>query len=147
MKRKRTRRSRIRGRRSCGMGVRNNLRGKGSYGGKGMAGTGKRAGQKKTWVLKCAPGYFGKRGFTSLKQKATQARVEEINLDDLQHKLQEFIKEGKAKKAVDGTEITLENYKILSRGEVNEKLFVKASAFSEKAKEKIAKAGGSATVI
>ncbi len=126
------------------MGVRNNLRGKGSYGGKGMAGTGKRAGQKRTWVLKCAPGYFGKRGFTSLKQRI---KAEEINLDDLQQKLHEFIKAGKAKKIVDGVEITLDNYKILSRGNIKEKLFVKAAAFSEKAKEKIEKYGGSATVI
>jgi len=144
MAKKRSRRSRIRGRRSCGMGARNNYRGKGMQGGKGMAGTGKRAGQKRTWVLKYAPDYFGKKGFSSLKQKSI-AKV--INLDDLQTKIEHLIKEGKAKKVAEGIEITLKGYKILSRGEVKEKLAVKASSFSEKAKEKIEKAGGSVTII
>lgn len=145
MKRKRSKRSRIRGKRSCGMGVRNNYRGKGMQGGKGMAGTGKRAGQKKTWVLKYAPEYFGKRGFLSLKQKVGKENV--INLDDLQIKLEKFIKEGKAKKTENFIEIELKDFKILSRGNVKEKFLVKAASFSKKAKEKIEKAGGSAIVV
>lgn len=145
MKRKRSRRSRIRGRRSCGMGVRNNYRGKGMQGGKGMAGTGKRAGQKKTWVLRYHPDYFGKHGFSSLKQQAGKEKA--INLDDLQQRLHELIKEGKAKKTSEGMELELRDFKILSRGDVKGKLLIKASSFSDKAKEKIEKAGGSATVV
>lgn len=144
MARKRTRRSRIRGRRSCGMGVRNNYRGKGMQGGKGMAGTGKRAGQKRTWVLKYAPDYFGKKGFRGLMQGQ---KAIGINLDDIQQKANVFVKEGKAKKIEEGFEIELKGYKILSRGELDKKFIIKASAFSEKAKEKIEKAGGSITII
>ncbi|MEM2954818.1 MAG: 50S ribosomal protein L15, partial [Candidatus Nanoarchaeia archaeon] len=97
MKKKRSKRSRIRGRRSCGMGARNNLRGKGSYGGKGMAGTGKRAGQKHTWVLKYAPNYFGKKGFSSLKKLKKEKEQREINLDEIKEKLEYFIERGIAK--------------------------------------------------
>jgi len=145
MKRKRSKRSRIRGRRTCGAGARKKRRGKGSKGGKGMAGTGKRAGQKKLWILKYKPDYFGKRGFLSIRQK--KGKNEEINLDELQCRLDELIKEGKARKTPEGTEIELKNFKILSRGEVKEKLFIRAAAFSAKAKEKIEKAGGKAIII
>jgi len=144
MKRKRSKRSRLRGRRSCGMGARNNYRGKGTRGGKGMAGTGKRAGQKKTWILKYAPDYFGKKGFRRPRKEKPLAG---INLDDIQQKMDKFVEEGNARKIEDGFEVELKGYKILSRGSPTEKLVIKASAFSEKAKEKIEKAGGSATVI
>lgn len=149
MKRKRSKRSRLRGRRSCGMGARNNYRGKGMQGGKGMAGTGKRAGQKKTWILKYAPDYFGKRGFVSVKKTKLEKKKKEINLDEIKEKLDEFLKTGTAKKTAEGIELELKGYKILSRGnidEIKEKLVLKASSFSDKAKEKIEKAGGSVVV-
>lgn len=148
MKRKRSKRSRIRGRRSCGSGARNNYRGKGTRGGKGMAGTGKRAGQKLTWVLKYAPNYFGKRGFSSLKR--LEQKKQEINLDEIREKLQQFLEKGIAKKTTEGIELDLKGYKILSRGSlegIKEKLIVKADAFSEKAKEKLERAGGSIVII
>ena len=110
-------------------------------GGKGMAGTGKRAGQKKTWVLKYAPEQLGKRGFASLKK--LKHRKNEINLDEIEIRIEKFIKEGIAKRTGEGIELKLKGYKVLSRGEVKEKLMVKADSFSEKAKEKIEKAGGS----
>lgn len=66
---KRKKRSRIRGRRTVGKGSRKKARGKGHRGGKGMAGTGKRAGQKLTLVQKYYKGkYLGKKGFTSHKK-------------------------------------------------------------------------------
>lgn len=138
MAKKRSKRSRIRGRRSCGEGVRNNYRGKGSRGGKGMAGTGKRAGQKRTWVIKYAPDYFGKHGFSSLKKKHLQG----INLDEIQAKLEVFLKEKKAKKTENGIELELKGYKILSRGNLKDKIIIIADSFSKKAEEKITKAGG-----
>lgn len=142
MRRQRTNRSRIRGRRSCGMGVRNNYRGKGMQGGKGMAGTGKRAGQKRTWVLKNFPDYFGKKGFTSRKTKLLC-----INIGFINDKIETLIKEKKAKKVDKGYEVELKNYKVLSAGKVNKKLFVKASAFSKKVEDKVVKAGGAITQI
>lgn len=137
MYKKRTARSRLRGRRSCGYGHKFKHRGKGSKGGKGMAGTGKRAGQKKTWVLKYHPDYFGKKGFKSRKNKLPAMNIGYIN-----DKIEKFVKEGKAKKGNDGYTIELKSYKILSTGKVNKKLFVKAKSFSKKAEEKILKANG-----
>jgi large subunit ribosomal protein L15 len=139
MKRTRTKRSRIRGRRSCFNGARNNYRGKGMRGGKGMAGTGKRAGQLKLWVLKYAPDYFGKRGFSSKNKK-----LETMNIGFLNDKIESLVKQNKAKKTDKGYEIELKGYKILSGGKINKKIIVKASEFSKKTEEKISKAGGSA---
>lgn len=135
---KRSKRSRLRGKRTCGYGHKSKHRGKGSKGGKGMAGTGKRAGQLRTWVIQNRPGYFGKHGFKSLKA----TRIKTINLDEIQERIHDLIKSGMAKKTELGTEINLQDYKVLSRGEVNQKLIIKANSFSKKAEEKIVKAGG-----
>ena len=137
MKNKRKKTTRIRGRRTVGYGSRKKHRGKGSRGGKGMAGTGKRADQRKTFILKYLPGYFGKRGF-----KGKKIKIKIINLQDIEKKLEKFLKEGIAKKATEGIEIDLHDYKILSKGNIKEKIIIKAKAFSKKAKEKIEKVGG-----
>ncbi|MEM3405637.1 MAG: uL15m family ribosomal protein [Candidatus Pacearchaeota archaeon] len=112
-------------------------KGSGNRGGKGMAGTGKRADQRKTYILRYYDNYFGKRGFKSKKEKKTT-----INIDELQDKLEKFIKEGKAKITNEGIFLNLEDYKILGRGDIKDKLIIKAYSFSKKAKEKIEKAGG-----
>lgn len=140
---KRSKRSRIRGKRSCGYGARKKHRGKGSQGGKGMAGTGKRAGQLITWILKQKIKYFGKTGFKNTRKK----KLNEINLDEINEKINNFIEKGTAKKTSQGIEINLKGYKILSRGKLNEKLFINAGSFSEKAKKKIESAGGSISLI
>jgi len=138
MYKKRKVRSRLRGRRTCGYGQKFKHRGKGSKGGKGMAGTGKKAGQKRTWILKYHPDYFGKTGFKSRQRKSMI-----INVGHLNDKIEKFAKEGKAKKENNGYRIELKDYKVLSAGKVNKKLFVKAKSFSKKAEEKILKANGS----
>jgi large subunit ribosomal protein L15 len=83
---KRSARSRLRGQRTCGYGSRKKHRGKGSKGGKGMAGTGKRAGQKITLLVKEGL-KLGKVGFKSIKQK--KGKPEVINLKDLAYKISE----------------------------------------------------------
>jgi len=143
MVKKRSKRSRLRGRKTCGWGSKKKHRGSGSKGGKGMAGTGKKAGQKITFVNKYFPGYLGKSGFTSRQRKEKNA----INLEDINKKLDTFIKEGVAKKTAEGIELNLPDYKILSKGKLKEKIIVKAKAFSEKAKEKINSNGGKAVEI
>lgn len=135
IKKKRSKRSRLRGRRTCGYGSRKKHRGKGSKGGKGMAGTGKRAGQKRTWVLKYDPNYLGKKGFISQKKLRQRKKMKIINLSQIQ----EQIDNGLIKK---GGEIKLKNYKVLSRGILKDKLIIKATAYSKKAEEKIKKVGG-----
>ena len=132
----RHRRSRLRGRRTAGYGYKKKHRGKGSKGGKGMSGTGKKAGQKHTYVLRYFPeGYFGKKGFHP--EKNTGLKLKQINLDEIEEHLPKFIKEGIAKKSGNIIEINLKGYKILSRGKIKEKVKIIASAFSAKAEEKL----------
>ena len=138
---KRNKRSRLRGGRRCGYGFGKKHRGKGSKGGKGMAGTGKRAAQKRTFIDKYMPDYFGKHGFKSFKQiKKTKPRI--INLSEISARIESFISKGTAKKTASGIEISLPNYKILGKGEIKEKLILKAMSVSLQAREKIEKAGG-----
>ncbi len=139
--RKRNKRSRIRGERTCGYGSRKKHRGKGSKGGKGMAGTGKRAAQKRTYIDKYMPGYFGTKGFKSLQQIA-KAKPKIINLSEIQGKISKFIADGKAKKTAEGIEVNFEDYKILAEGEVKDKLIIQAKSASLKAMQKVEKSGG-----
>lgn len=138
MYRKRTKRSRLRGRRTCGYGHKFKHRGKGSKGGKGMAGTGKRAGHRVTWLLKYHPDYLGKKGFTSRKK-----RLKVINLGVINDRIENFIKRGLAKKTDNGFEIVLKGYKILASGKITKKIEIKATTFSEGVKEKLEKVSGS----
>lgn len=135
---KRTKTSRMHGRGmgSNGAGSRKNRRGKGSHGGKGMAGTGKRADQKKTLVTKLyGNAYFGKQGITSKKTKRDMRK--RINVGEISQNPEKY---GKKKENI--YEISLENYKILGDGEVKNKLMIKAKEASKSAIEKVKKAGG-----
>lgn len=145
MKKKRTKRSRLRGRRTCGYGSRKKHRGKGSKGGKGMAGSGKKAGQLKTYLLRYEPDYLGKRGFTSSKK--LKRKIKGINLSEIQEHKDKFLKKGLAKEGPEGIELELRNYKILSRGNLKDKFIIKAASFSKKAEEKIKKVGGEISTI
>jgi len=105
-------------------------KGSGSRGGKGMAGSGKRADQKKTLVIKLYGNkYFGKQGITS--KKTAKKKVKIINLREIEEKFQAGDKE-----------INLSDYKILGEGEIKGKFIIKARAASKSAIEKIKKAGG-----
>jgi len=131
MKLKKKKKSRkLRGSRYHGKAMKKH-KGKGNRGGKGMAGTGKRADQKKTYIIKYRYPYFGKKGGKRERKKKKNKR---INLDDIE-------------KLIDGKEVEFKNYKILGRGEIKKPIIVKAKEFSKKAKEKIEKAGGKALVI
>lgn len=102
-------------------------KGSGSKGGKGMAGSGKRADQKKTLVLKEYKVYFGRQGFTSRKTK--KRKIKFINIQDIETRF----KPG---------EIDLSDYKVLGDGEITNKFIIKANKASVSALEKIKKAGG-----
>lgn len=135
---KRSKRSRLRGAKTCGYGFRKKHKGgKGEHGGRGMAGSGKRAGQKITWIQRYHPNYFGKRGFHSKKKN-----LKVINLDEIEERMHKFLEKKIAKKTSKGIELKLKDYKILGRGELKEKLIIEAAAFSKEATEKIKKAGG-----
>ena len=124
-----------------GGGARKKSKGSGHRGGIGMAGSGKRADQKKTLVLKLyGNNYFGKQGITS---RGTKRDIRKrINLREVISKIEVYTKKGIAKETTKGIEINLKNYKILGEGEVKKKLIIKAKEASASAIEKVKKAGG-----
>jgi len=125
---KRSKRTRLRGSRTAYRGNRKKHKGSGMRGGAGMAGTGKRSGQKITYVQKhFGNDYFGKEGMKA------KPKLEVINLDDINKNVAKF----KTKAG----EINLQGYKILGEGELKDKLVIRADAASESAKEKIKKSG------
>lgn len=123
-----------------GHGSRKNRRKSGHKGGIGMAGSGKRADHKKTLITKLfGNDYFGKQGITSRNTKRDIRK--RINVGEIELYLYKY-----AKKAKDGYEVVLKDYKILGKGEVKNKLFVTCYEASESAIAKIKKAGGSVVV-
>ncbi len=122
---KRKKVSRMHGSHTHGRGGKKKARGSGHRGGFGLAGTGKRADQKKTLILNMDESYFGKDGLNPKKIK-----YEEINVKDLE-------KLSKGKKDLD-----LKKFKILGDGEINTPLNIKAFGASKSAIKKIEKAGG-----
>ncbi|MFH1249360.1 MAG: uL15m family ribosomal protein [archaeon] len=138
---KRDTRSRIRGLRVCGYGHGKKHKGSGSKGGVGMAGTGKKAGQKVTLIHAKMPDYFGSHGFSSL-QKMKRKAAKKMNIIDIEAKLSYMIEKGIAKKNGEAIELNLFDYKILGEGETKNKFIIKVRAISAGAREKIEKAGG-----
>jgi large subunit ribosomal protein L15 len=135
-KRKKSSRMHGRGMGSHGRGFRKKGKGKGHRGGKGMAGTGKRADQKKTLVQKLyGHEYFGKQGITSRGTRRDKRK--RINVGEIIANLHKY-----GEKNGDKWEINLKDYKILGDGEVNHKVIVHAKEASKSAIEKIQKAGG-----
>lgn len=124
---KRTKVSRMHGSHTHGRGFKKKARGSGHRGGVGMAGTGKRADQKKTLILNLPEKYFGK---SKAWRKKLPVRLKVINLDS--------IKENKT---------DYKGYKILSRGSPLPGLKIKATAASKLAIEKVRKAGGQITLL
>ncbi|MCK5624640.1 uL15 family ribosomal protein [Candidatus Pacearchaeota archaeon] len=135
---KRKKSSRMHGRKmgTHGTGARKKAKKTGHRGGKGMAGSGKRADHKKTLITKLYGGkYFGKQGITS---RGTQKDKENrINLQEIEKNIEKY-----GKKTTKGFEINLKSYKILGTGEVKSKLIIKAKEASKSAIEKVKKAGG-----
>ncbi|MBS3117981.1 uL15 family ribosomal protein [Candidatus Woesearchaeota archaeon] len=116
-----------RGHKTHGWGSKKKHRGAGNRGGRGMAGSGKRADQKKPTILRLEETYFGKRGFVKKNKKYEKA----INVGEL--------------KSFQTNQINLieKGYtKLLGKGEVKEKLSIIVEKVTKKAVEKIEKKGG-----
>jgi len=126
MRRHRKKIYRMRGKRTHGAGASKNRRGKGS-----------RMTHKRTFgtniahVRKYEPWRINKKGFFSLRKKSRA-----INLDEIDRL---------AEKEVDIT--SLGYSKVLGGGSLTKPLKIKAHSFSNKAKEKIQKAGGEAVEV
>ena len=83
---KRSKNERQRGHKTHGWGSKKKHRGRGNRGGQGMAGTGKRADQKKPSFWK--ERYFGKLGFIS---KTPKVKIKPINVGMLEEHINKFI--------------------------------------------------------
>ncbi|MDP4012780.1 MAG: uL15m family ribosomal protein [Candidatus Nanoarchaeia archaeon] len=118
----------FRGSKTHGWGSTLRHRGAGSRGGRGMAGSGKRADHKKISILKeYGHSYFGKHGFRRPQKMLKHLKA--INIIDLPDK-----------DKINLTEMGID--KLLSKGTPKRKYEIIVSACSEKAKEKIQSAGG-----
>lgn len=131
---KRKKCDRCRGKTTHGWGAKKKHRGAGNRGGRGMAGTGKRAKHMKTHILKKVGNiYYGKHGFH--RPQSMMVELKQINLEEIDRKAN---KEG-SNYTFDAT-----GYKVLAKGNITKKIKITADAFSVKAKEKIEAAGGEA---
>ena len=123
MHKKRKKSSRFRGSHTHGRGGKKKARGSGHRGGFGMAGTGKRADHRKTFVLNLDEKYFGGK---SMLAKAKHYKI--INVGNLNK--------------FDKGEIELKGYKLLGDGDIKKTVEVKVDSATKSAVEKIEAAGG-----
>src|SRR3989344_4996472 len=138
-KRKRSKRMHGKGMGTHGWGARKKHKGSGHRGGFGMAGTGKRADQKKTLVIKLYDNkYFGKQGFTSRSTRRRKNPI--INLAFIEKNIDSL-----RKKYEKNGVLNLAEYKILGDGEIKNKLELIVHSISKSARAKIEKAGGKVT--
>jgi len=138
MRHKRRKCGKQRGNTTHGHGSMKKNRGAGNRGGRGMAGTGKRADTKKPTILNTIGNkYFGKHGFTSIHKVKYQIKA--INLSLLQQKLDTFPKQNGY------IEINLKELgydKLLGSGMIKDKVKITVNTASKSAVEKVKKAGG-----
>lgn len=134
----------FRGAHTHGYGSKKKHRGSGHQGGVGMAGTGKRADQKKTKIWKDV-NYFGRHGFVS----KGNAKIKAINLFYIETHLDLLVKNGVAKKEGDAYTINLKDLKcnkLLGSGTVTKKYHIKADYATASAIAKVEEAKGTVTV-
>ena len=138
---KRKKRVKYRGSTTHGGGHRKKRRGAGSRGGRGNAGTGKRAGQKKAGMKDRV---LGRVGFNPRRTPVVQGKA--VNLLFFTPKrLDHFVQQGKVAKERDIYIVDLHKLKIskiLSLGEIAVKVKVVRGVVSARAEGKIKKAGG-----
>ncbi len=134
----------LRGRtRTMGWGRIGQHRKSGSRGGRGAAGLGK---HKKSWMLRYAPNWFGKRGFRNPTSRGEQPAIDlerlEAIVKDLAARGQAKIEDGKY--VVDLEELGYA--KLLGRGKITISVKVIAPSASSKAVEKVKAAGGEVVI-
>ncbi len=145
---KRKKASRLRGSMTYGWGSKKKHRGSGNRGGFGMAGTGKRADQKKPSIINDygLKNYFGKHGF-NIHPKRKRLKV--VNLSFLDSRLGLLVKDKLASLDNGHYSVDLSSLgydKLLATGRITKKLKITAKHFSKNAVRKIEEAGGIAVV-
>ncbi|MBI5392194.1 50S ribosomal protein L15, partial [Candidatus Woesearchaeota archaeon] len=132
-----------------GYGSKKKHRGAGHRGGVGMAGTGKRADQKKPTILKLyGNAYYGKHGFH--RPSKMLRPVHAVNLDYLNFRLSYYLAEKIAtqEQGVIVLDVSKLGYdKVLGKGTLTQKITIKAKSFSASALKKIESAGGKAVTV
>lgn len=136
--------NRYRGYTTHGCGSMKKRRGSGNRGGFGMAGTGKRADQKKPTILKLyGNDYYGKHGFKR-PQKLIH-KITAINIETIERNVESWLAQNKAKQEGDIIVINLSELgydKLLSKGNASKKYRLNIASATENAQEKIKKADG-----
>lgn len=133
----------FRGHHTHGYGSKKKHRGSGHQGGVGMAGTGKKADQKRPSIWKDKK-YFGRHGFHSVSKQEKG-----INIFFLEERFDTLLKNEKIKKDGDSYALNLADLncqKLLGSGEPSRKYKIMCDSASSTAMEKIKSAGGSVTV-
>lgn len=140
---KRKKFSRMRASHTHGGGAKKKRRGSGHRGGFGMAGSGKRADQKKPSILKeYGNSYFGKHGFQRPQQSII--KIKAINIDKVEKSLDFYLNQSLINKEKDFYVLDLNKLgydKLLGNGKISNKYRVIGNV-SKKAKDKIEKLGG-----
>lgn len=135
-----------RGSTTHGGGSMKKRRGAGNRGGRGNAGTGKRADQKKPTILKLFGNtYFGKKGFHS----KTRKNIKCVNISYLENKIEFFVKQGLAESKQGIFHINLNKIgvkKLLGTGTPTKKYNITLTLCSKKAKQKVEEKGGTINV-
>ena len=138
---KRKKNTRFRGSKTHGWGAKKKHRGQGHRGGRGMAGTGKRADSKKPSIWKNLD-YFGKHGFVS---KTPKIKINAVNISFIEQHIEKFLSDNLIKKENGFYFIELEKLgynKLLGDGRVSVKFKIQAPYASKTAIEKVKEAGG-----
>lgn len=133
----------FRGSHTHGWGSKKKHRGSGNRGGKGMAGTGKRADTRKPSIWQGE--YFGKHGLTH--RGAIRHKV--VNIEFLDQNIEKLVKLDFAKQQNDVFVVNIADLgfdKLLGRGRVTRKLMVTADSASSRAVQAVKEAGGEVIV-
>ncbi len=137
---KRKKAKRLRGSQTHGWGSKKKHRGSGHKGGVGMAGTGKRADQKKPSIWK--EDYFGKKGF---KFKGSKVEVIPVNIQYLEENVERLVSEKLAEKSNDVYSVNLSKLgfnKLLGTGRVTKRFNISVRYASGGIISKVKEAGG-----
>ncbi|MBI2143578.1 uL15 family ribosomal protein [Candidatus Woesearchaeota archaeon] len=131
-----------RGSHTHGWGSKKKHRGSGNRGGKGMAGTGKRADQRKPSIWKTD--YFGKHGFVHRRIVHNT-----VNVEYLDQNVEKLAVLNLAKREGNGYIVNIADLgfdKLLGKGKVAKRMVITASSASPRAVESIKAAGGEVVV-
>ncbi len=134
-----------RGTRTCGWGRTGQHRRSGRKGGRGHAGYHK---HYWTWVIKYAPNWFGKHGFTRPPSITPQYRG--INVGQLDEVIEGLVEKGLAEKRGDKFYVNLVKLgynKLLGGGRITKPIIVETVKATEEAMRKIEEAGGEVVVL